>query len=113
MSQGGDSGSAILDMDRRVVGLLFAGSSAVTILNPIDEVLSALECVDYVTVFPEPTPHDILGRVKPDVLVKGGDYAPSEVVGREIVEAYGGDVQVLAFRRGLSSTDVVRKLAEV
>ena len=43
MSQGGDSGSAILDMDRRVVGLLFAGSDAVTILNPIDEVLSALE----------------------------------------------------------------------
>jgi D-beta-D-heptose 7-phosphate kinase/D-beta-D-heptose 1-phosphate adenosyltransferase len=77
------------------------------------EVLSALECVDYVTVFAEPTPHDILGRVKPEVLVKGGDYAPSEVVGREIVEAYGGGVHVLAFRRGLSSTDIVRKLEEV
>jgi D-beta-D-heptose 7-phosphate kinase/D-beta-D-heptose 1-phosphate adenosyltransferase len=77
------------------------------------EVLSALECIDYVTVFAEPTPHEILGRVKPDVLVKGGDYAPSEVLGREVVEAYGGDVRVLAFRRGLSSTDVVRKLAEV
>jgi hypothetical protein len=43
MSQGGDSGAAILDMDRNVVGLLFAGSNAVTIFNPIDEVLSALE----------------------------------------------------------------------
>ena len=77
------------------------------------EVLSALECVDYVTVFAEPTPHEILGRVKPDVLVKGGDYAPSEVLGREIVEAYGGDVRVLAHRPGLSSSQIVQKLAEV
>jgi D-beta-D-heptose 7-phosphate kinase/D-beta-D-heptose 1-phosphate adenosyltransferase len=77
------------------------------------EVLSALECVDYVTVFGEPTPHEILDRVKPDVLVKGGDYAPSEVVGREIVEAYGGDVRVLAHRPGLSSSQIVQKLAEV
>jgi D-beta-D-heptose 7-phosphate kinase/D-beta-D-heptose 1-phosphate adenosyltransferase len=77
------------------------------------EVLAALECVDYVTVFAEPTPHEILGRIKPDVLVKGGDYAPSEVVGREVVEAYGGLVRVLAHRRGLSSSEVVRKLAEV
>jgi D-beta-D-heptose 7-phosphate kinase/D-beta-D-heptose 1-phosphate adenosyltransferase len=77
------------------------------------EVLSALECVDYVTVFAEPTPHRILERVRPDVLVKGGDYAPSEVLGREVVEAYGGDVRVLAYRRGLSSTDVIRRLAEV
>jgi D-beta-D-heptose 7-phosphate kinase/D-beta-D-heptose 1-phosphate adenosyltransferase len=77
------------------------------------EVLAALECVDYVTVFAEPTPHEILDRVRPDVLVKGGDYAPSDVVGREIVATYGGDVRVLAHRRGLSSTDVVRKLARV
>jgi D-beta-D-heptose 7-phosphate kinase/D-beta-D-heptose 1-phosphate adenosyltransferase len=77
------------------------------------EVLSALECVDYVTVFAEPTPHEILGHIRPDILVKGGDYAPSEVVGREVVEAYGGDVRVLAHRPGLSSSDVVRKLAEV
>ena len=77
------------------------------------EVLSALECVDYVTVFAEPTPHEILGCVKPDVLVKGGDYAPSEVVGREVVEAYGGDVRVLAHRPGLSSSQIVQKLAEV
>jgi D-beta-D-heptose 7-phosphate kinase/D-beta-D-heptose 1-phosphate adenosyltransferase len=77
------------------------------------EVLSALECVDYVTVFTEPTPHRILERVRPDILVKGGDYAPSEVLGREIVEAYGGDVRVLAYRPGLSSSDVIRRLAEV
>jgi D-beta-D-heptose 7-phosphate kinase/D-beta-D-heptose 1-phosphate adenosyltransferase len=77
------------------------------------EVLSALECVDYVTVFAEPTPHEILERVRPDLLVKGGDYAPSEVVGREIVESYGGEVRVLAHRPGLGSTEIVRKLAEV
>jgi D-beta-D-heptose 7-phosphate kinase/D-beta-D-heptose 1-phosphate adenosyltransferase len=77
------------------------------------EVLSALECVDYVTVFAEPTPHQILERVRPDVLAKGGDYAPSEVLGREVVESYGGEVRVLAYRPGLSSSDVIRRLAEV
>ena len=77
------------------------------------EVLAALEAVDYVTVFAEPTPQEILRVVKPDVLVKGGDYAPQDVVGREIVEGYGGQVRVLTYRPGLSSTEIVRKLAEV
>jgi len=76
-------------------------------------VLAALECVDYVTVFAEPTPHEILRKVKPQVLVKGGDYAPGEVQGREIVEEYGGEVRVLAHRPGLGSTAIIRKLEEV
>jgi D-beta-D-heptose 7-phosphate kinase/D-beta-D-heptose 1-phosphate adenosyltransferase len=77
------------------------------------EILAALECVDYVTVFAEPTPHEILERVEPDVLVKGGDYTPDTVGGREIVEAYGGEVRVLAHRPGLSSTDVIARVAQV
>ncbi len=76
------------------------------------EVLSALECVDLVTVFHEPTPHDLLERIKPDVLVKGGDYAPEEVEGREIVEAYGGQVRVVAAYPGLSTSKIVGQLAE-
>ena len=75
------------------------------------EVLCALECVDYVTVFDEPTPHDLLRRIRPDVLVKGGDYAVDAVEGREIVASYGGEVRVLAHRPGLGSTQVMEKLA--
>ena len=75
------------------------------------EVLAALEFVDYVTVFNEPTPVELLAQIRPEVLVKGGDYAPQEVVGREIVEAYGGTVRVLAYRPGLSSTEVIQRLA--
>ena len=76
------------------------------------EVLAALECVDYVTVFSEPTPVEILQRVKPDILAKGGDYATDEVEGRAFVEAYGGAVRVLAHRAGLGSTEIIRKLEE-
>ncbi len=75
--------------------------------------LAALECVDYVTSFTEPTPVALLERVKPDILVKGGDYAPNQVVGREVVEGSGGEVRVLTHRSGLGSSEVIRKLAEV
>ncbi len=73
--------------------------------------LAAMEFVDYVTVFDEPTPQEFLRRIKPDVLVKGGDYRPEEVVGRQVVEAYGGSVRVLAHRPGLSSTGVIERMA--
>ena len=65
------------------------------------------------TLFAEPTPHEILGRLKPDLLVKGGDYAPDEVLGREVVESYGGEVRVLAHRPGLGSSEIIRKLEGV
>ena len=83
------------------------------ILVTSDGVLAALECVDYVTVFAEPTPHEILRRVGPQVLVKGGDYTPGEVLGREIVDEYGGEVRVLAHRPGLGSAAIIRRLEEV
>src|SRR6185436_3298206 len=54
--------------------------------------LGALECVDYVVLFDEPTPEKLLRLLKPDVLVKGGDYTPEKVVGGHFVESYGGRV---------------------
>lgn len=71
------------------------------------EVLSELQCVDFVTVFDEPTPHAVLERIRPDVLVKGGDYALDQVIGREIVQGYGGEVRVLVHKPGLSSTKAI------
>lgn len=75
-------------------------------------VLAALDCVDYVTVFPEETPMHLIEIVRPDVLVKGGDYAVHEVVGREFVESYGGRVELVPIVEGFSTTDLVRRIID-
>jgi D-beta-D-heptose 7-phosphate kinase/D-beta-D-heptose 1-phosphate adenosyltransferase len=72
--------------------------------------LAALSCVDAVVVFDDSTPHRLLEALQPDVLVKGGTYAPSEVVGREVVEAYGGVVRVAGLVEGISTTRIVESL---
>jgi D-beta-D-heptose 7-phosphate kinase/D-beta-D-heptose 1-phosphate adenosyltransferase len=66
--------------------------------------LAALACVDYVVVFDESTPHAVLRRLRPDVLVKGGSYTPEQVVGREVVESFGGAVHVASHVQGVSTT---------
>ena len=58
-------------------------------------VLASLEAVDWVVCFAEDTPENLLAQVRPDVLVKGGDYGVDQVVGAELVKAYGGVVKVL------------------
>lgn len=72
--------------------------------------LAALEAVDYVIVFDESTPHTVLARLKPDLLVKGGTYAPHEIVGRELVESYGGQVKAVGEISGLSTTRVLEQI---
>ena len=73
-------------------------------------VLAGLEAVDWVVSFSEDTPENLLHLVKPDVLVKGGDYSIDEVVGADIVYEYGGDVKVLAFLDNCSTTAIVEKI---
>jgi D-beta-D-heptose 7-phosphate kinase/D-beta-D-heptose 1-phosphate adenosyltransferase len=72
--------------------------------------LAALDCVDYVVVFEEDTPHALLHALQPDVLVKGGTYSPHEVVGHEVVTAYGGKVHVTGVVEGISTTAILRSL---
>jgi D-beta-D-heptose 7-phosphate kinase/D-beta-D-heptose 1-phosphate adenosyltransferase len=74
------------------------------------EILSELQCVDFVTVFEEPTVDDLLRRIQPDVYVKGGDYKPSEINEYETAKKLGIDVQVLSHRTGLGSRHVIEKL---
>lgn len=74
------------------------------------EVLAALEMVDYVTVFGEDTPAELIAELRPDILVKGGDYRAEEVAGKEIVEAAGGRVAIIPLVRGQSTTGLIRKL---
>ncbi len=72
--------------------------------------LAALEAVDYVVVFDEATPHALLDRLKPDLLVKGGTYSHEEIVGWELVEAYGGQVKPLGEVPGISTTAILSRL---
>ena len=72
--------------------------------------LAALEMVDYVCLFEEDTPYELIAAVKPDVLVKGGDYAVDNIVGSDIVKGRNGDVVVLPFVEGFSSSSIIEKL---
>jgi D-beta-D-heptose 7-phosphate kinase/D-beta-D-heptose 1-phosphate adenosyltransferase len=73
------------------------------------EVLAGLEAVDLVVLFEQDTPLELIRRVKPSVLVKGGDYQPDQVVGREVVRAQGGTVIVVDLVPGFSTTRIVQK----
>jgi D-beta-D-heptose 7-phosphate kinase/D-beta-D-heptose 1-phosphate adenosyltransferase len=73
------------------------------------EVLAALEAVDLVVIFEEDTPLELIKRVRPSVLIKGGDYSREEVVGREVVEAAGGDVILVDLVPGHSTTTMVER----
>ena len=73
------------------------------------EVLAALEAVDLVVVFEQDTPLELIRRVRPTVLVKGADYTLDQVVGREIVEADGGEVMLVELIPGHSTTRLVGK----
>jgi D-beta-D-heptose 7-phosphate kinase/D-beta-D-heptose 1-phosphate adenosyltransferase len=76
------------------------------------EVLAALEAVDLVVIFGEDTPLDLIRRVRPKVLVKGGDYRREQVVGHEIVECDGGEVILVDLVPGFSTTRIVRRSRE-
>jgi rfaE bifunctional protein nucleotidyltransferase chain/domain len=74
------------------------------------EILAALASVDAVVVFDEETPHDIISRIQPDVLVKGADWGPDNIVGRDIVEARGGRVVRMELAPGFSTTSIIGKV---
>ena len=73
-------------------------------------ILAGLASVDAVTLFDEATPRALIGSLLPDVLVKGGDYSPEQIVGREEVEAAGGEVRVLPFIQGRSTTELLQAI---
>jgi rfaE bifunctional protein nucleotidyltransferase chain/domain len=73
-------------------------------------VLAGLRAVDLVVVFEDDTPERLIREVRPDVLVKGGDWAPEAIVGRTFVESYGGRVVIVPLREGFSTTDLVARI---
>jgi rfaE bifunctional protein nucleotidyltransferase chain/domain len=76
------------------------------------EILAGLECVDAVVIFDELTPREVIARLLPDVLVKGGDWPGDQIVGREEVEAAGGRVVSVPVVPGYSTTEILRKIRE-
>jgi D-beta-D-heptose 7-phosphate kinase/D-beta-D-heptose 1-phosphate adenosyltransferase len=75
-------------------------------------VLSELESIDYIIVFDQDTPIKLIKKIKPDVLVKGGDYSKQQVIGADLVEATGGRVVLVDVVKGLSTTKIVHKLSK-
>ena len=76
------------------------------------EVLASLESVDYVVIFDEPTPQAVIEALVPHVLVKGGDWSPDAIVGREVVEGAGGAVVSIPLKYGASTTDIITTIIE-
>lgn len=74
------------------------------------EVLAALGCVDYVVIFDESDPLQLITAVQPDILVKGGDWTLDCIVGRDVVEARGGVVKTIPLVSGLSTTGLLQRI---
>jgi len=73
------------------------------------EILAALACVDFTVIFTEDTPANLIQQVKPDILVKGGDWKVDQIVGAPFVMSYGGQVMSLQFINGKSTTQIIAK----
>jgi len=76
------------------------------------EVLSSLKPVDYVVIFEEDTPENLIRAIKPEVLVKGGDWELSKIVGKDFVESYGGKVLTIPFTYEISTTKIINAILE-
>lgn len=77
------------------------------------EVLAALECVDYIVLFTEDTPQRLIRSLRPDFLVKGGDWEKSKIAGADFVQSYGGKVKTIPFVQGFSSTSTLQKIQKL
>ena len=77
------------------------------------ELLTGLECVDLVVIFPEETPLELIKILKPDFLVKGSDYSLDNIVGREFVESYGGKVLSIELKAGYSTSSLIKKISSI
>ena len=76
-------------------------------------VLAALAVVDYVCLFGEDTPHELIQALVPDILVKGADWALDEIVGRDVVEASGGSVRTIEFLPNRSTSKIIEKITRM
>lgn len=107
--QAGDLLVVGLNSDRSVRGLKGAGRPLVN-QEERAELLAALEMVDYVVIFDEPTPRELIRTLRPRVLVKGGDWKKEQIAGAEEVEADGGRVEIVPLVPGRSTTGLIDRI---
>jgi D-beta-D-heptose 7-phosphate kinase/D-beta-D-heptose 1-phosphate adenosyltransferase len=74
------------------------------------EILSGLGCIDYITIFEEEDPLELISTLQPNILVKGGDWTKETTVGREVVERSGGEVVILPFVEGASTSNIINTI---
>jgi rfaE bifunctional protein nucleotidyltransferase chain/domain len=74
------------------------------------ELLGAMEMVDYVILFNEPDPYSVISAIRPDVLVKGGDWNTNKIIGADLVEEAGGAVVVVPYVKGFSTTEIIERI---
>jgi len=98
-----------LNSDHSVRGLKGGGRPILTADDRV-ELIAALEMVDFVTLFDEPDPFNLIAALTPDVLDKGGDWGPDKIVGSHIVEQRGGRVVVIPYLKGYSTTDIIERI---
>ena len=78
--------------------------------NERAEMLAALGCVDMTIIFDEDTPYEVIKKLVPDVLVKGGDWKEEDIVGSDIVKEAGGEVKSITFVKGSSTTNIINRI---
>jgi len=104
--------------DRLIVGVnddasvkrLKGETRPINILSSREYLLASLTCVDVVVPFSEDTPLNLINLLRPDILVKGGDYTPENIVGAAEVQSWGGEVKVIPFIEGFSTTKLESKI---
>lgn len=107
----GDRLVVAVNADRAVAALKGPGRPILPLEERM-EILAALAAVDYVISFEELTPGRVIEELKPDVLVKGGDWAPEEIVGKDTVEKAGGQVLSLPYAPGYSTSAIIARIVE-
>lgn len=90
---------------------LKGASRPINTLSLRTKVLSALSCVDYIVSFENDTPIDLIRQIKPDIIVKGGDYTENTVVGADFVKSYGGEVKIFPISHSISTTKLIKESA--
>jgi D-beta-D-heptose 7-phosphate kinase/D-beta-D-heptose 1-phosphate adenosyltransferase len=98
-----------INSDRSVRGLKGAGRPIFS-QSERAELIGALEMVDYVVLFDEADPYNLIAALIPDVLAKGGDWGPDKIVGSDIVEQNGGRVAVIPYLQGFSTTEIIERI---
>lgn len=78
--------------------------------NDRSELIASLEMVDYAVLFDDPTPLALIAAIKPDVLVKGGDWGPDQVVGADVVRQNGGQIVLVPYLKGFSTTEIIERI---